>query len=483
MARIDEFLAPTVELRRLLHHDVDEGRDRLIRASNAQLQVLNLAKSQRRVEVVGPAGSGKSLVAVEKARRLAKEGWRTLFVCFNQALATAVLREFDDEAEAADRRPAVSTFHRLAETLATRAGLLGPKPANPGQDWFDGLAANLVPAIEALPDVRYDAIVIDEGQDFDADWLVGLELLLENPDDGILWVFHDPGQALFRDDVVAGLGLVAAGPVRGLPVASAGGRRWRPGSTGVRASRSRWPRAAGRRRSWRRRRARRPSRWFARRCTSCSSTKGVRPWQIVVLSGEIGVEERGLEAAAVRHRRAVERGDRRRRAVARAAGRGRARRAEGRRRGAVRDRAPVQGPRAAGRDPVRAARGGRSARPAPVHGLHARDDPPRRDRAAVAGPPGCSGASGDRALWPVAMSARQRNWPQSGCPPRPRRALLPGGHHRVPWRRVRRPSTRKRCLPGTAWCIGATSVTDKVARRFRMVRTTRTSSRAEEPRW
>ena len=32
-------------------------------------------------------------------------------------------------------------------------------------------------------------------------------MLLENPDDGILWVFHDPGQALFRDDVVGGLGL------------------------------------------------------------------------------------------------------------------------------------------------------------------------------------------------------------------------------------------------------------------------------------
>ena len=142
MARIDDFLAPTVELRRLIRHDVEEGSERLLRISNAQMLVLNVAKNQRRVEVVGPAGSGKSLVAVEKARRLAKEGWRTLFVCFNQALATAVLHEFDDEGEAPDRRPTVSTFHRLAETLATRAGLLGTKPANPGPDWFDGLAAN-----------------------------------------------------------------------------------------------------------------------------------------------------------------------------------------------------------------------------------------------------------------------------------------------------------------------------------------------------
>jgi hypothetical protein len=207
MARIDEYLAPTVELRRLLHHDVDEDRDRLARASIAQLLVLNHARGQRRAEVVGPAGSGKSLVAVAKARRLARDGWRTLFVCFNQALATSVLREIEERGGPADLRPTVSTFHRLAETLAGKAGLLGAKPANPGPEWFDGLTADLVPAIEALPDERYDAIVVDEGQDFEADWLLGLELLLENPDDGILWVFHDPGQALYRDDVVADLAL------------------------------------------------------------------------------------------------------------------------------------------------------------------------------------------------------------------------------------------------------------------------------------
>ena len=38
--------------------------------------------------------------------------------------------------------------------------------------------------------------------------------------------------------------------------------------------------------------------------------EGVRPWQVVVLSGAVGVEERGLAAAAVRQRRALERGDR-----------------------------------------------------------------------------------------------------------------------------------------------------------------------------
>jgi hypothetical protein len=207
--RIHEFLAPTVALRRLVRRDVEDGRDRLIDASRAQKIVLNQNRSKRRLEIVGPAGSGKSLVAVERARRLAREGFRTLFVCFNQPLATAVGREIDEDGEPADRRPIVTTFHRLCERLGTEAGVLPPKPAGAlPRDWWDvTLPGALDAAIDALPGERFHAIVIDEGQDFEPAWLASLGFLLHDPADGVLWVFHDPGQALFRDDRVAELGL------------------------------------------------------------------------------------------------------------------------------------------------------------------------------------------------------------------------------------------------------------------------------------
>ena len=207
--RIHEYLAPTVALHRLVRRDVEDGRDRLVDASRAQKTVLNQNRCKRRLEIVGPAGSGKSLVAVERARRLARDGFRTLFVCFNQPLATAVGREIDEDGEPPDRRPVVTTFHGLCERLGTRAGTLPPKPAGAlPRDWWDvTLPGALDAAIDALPEERFHAVVIDEGQDFEIAWLTSLEFLLHDPAGDVLWVFHDPGQALFRDDRVAELGL------------------------------------------------------------------------------------------------------------------------------------------------------------------------------------------------------------------------------------------------------------------------------------
>jgi hypothetical protein len=206
--RIHEYLAPTVALHRLIRRDVEDGRERLIEASRAQKIVLNQNRSKRRLEIVGPAGSGKSLVAVERARRLARDGFRTLFVCFNQPLATAVGREIEEDGEPPDRRPVVTTFHGLCERLGTQARVLPAKPLHLPRDWWDvTLPGALDAAIDKLPDERFHAIVIDEGQDFEPAWLTSLEFLFHDPADGVLWVFHDPGQALYRDDRVAELGL------------------------------------------------------------------------------------------------------------------------------------------------------------------------------------------------------------------------------------------------------------------------------------
>ena len=93
---LDEILAPTWSLRRLVRGRIEDDRAELLAASSEQALILNRARRLRRLEIVGPAGSGKSMLAAEKARRLAREGYRTLLICFNQRLATSLIHELGE---------------------------------------------------------------------------------------------------------------------------------------------------------------------------------------------------------------------------------------------------------------------------------------------------------------------------------------------------------------------------------------------------
>jgi len=185
LALVDEFLAPTVHLRPLVRRALDGAAAERLTATRAQRMVLDGIRNVRRAAIVGPAGSGKSILAGERARRLAREGARTLVVCFNRPLAVELADGLADALAPAGLE--VHTFHGLCETLAARAGLLPPAPPAPGAEWFDReLPAALDGAIAALPGLRFHAVIVDEGQYFARPWVESLDLLLDRPGEDVL---------------------------------------------------------------------------------------------------------------------------------------------------------------------------------------------------------------------------------------------------------------------------------------------------------
>lgn len=186
--------------------EVEQGEPEVFRLTQSQMQVLDTLRGRRRAAIVGPAGTGKTELAREKARRLAAEGFRTLLVCFNQPLAGML-------AEKLAGAPApggldVLTFHELCLRLGREANTLpDPEPAEKTRDWWDEILPSALDAAIPVVGGRYHAIVVDEGQDFAQPWLESLYLMLADPDNDVMYVFHDPDQALYRDDMVATLGL------------------------------------------------------------------------------------------------------------------------------------------------------------------------------------------------------------------------------------------------------------------------------------
>jgi len=177
----------------------DEDAARLTLTAR-QASILDVLRRQRRVMIAGGAGTGKTLIAREKATRLAAEGMRTLLLCYNRGLADH-LREQCTGLEGLD----VATFHQVCHRWIERAKeklgrdlVSDARNALPqGDEFHHHMPLALANAVDALGP-RYDAIVVDEAQDFGDEYWLPLEMMLTRPDQSMLYVFLDENQDIYR---------------------------------------------------------------------------------------------------------------------------------------------------------------------------------------------------------------------------------------------------------------------------------------------
>src|SRR5262249_11028120 len=151
-------LAPQVRLVPSLATRIEEDEVVLVRLTDEQIHILDTLAEVPRIAVKGPAGTGKTLVAMEKGRRLAPDGNRVLFLCFNRPLAEFL-------AERAGNFT-VKNFHALCRELATAAGLpwKPPKQRAAAKEYLETEPPQrLIEALDAYPDERWDSVIVDEG--------------------------------------------------------------------------------------------------------------------------------------------------------------------------------------------------------------------------------------------------------------------------------------------------------------------------------
>jgi hypothetical protein len=173
----------------------------IVRLSDEQVEVLRSVVSAPRLLVRGGAGSGKTLLALELARAAALEGRQVLLTCFNIALARWIGEVVADWGPLADRVRA-ATFHDLCHEAAAAIGDIPPRPPagnKPAAEtyWSGVLPERFLAALTAGRMGRYDAVIVDEGQDFHRDWFDLLEGLLRDPRHGTFVIFNDPAQDIF----------------------------------------------------------------------------------------------------------------------------------------------------------------------------------------------------------------------------------------------------------------------------------------------
>lgn len=191
--RIVTALAPRRDVRIHLGALAGAVREQVIRLTDEQFHVLDWLGTTGRGWVRGGPGTGKTLLAQEMARRLAAEGLDVLLLCFNGPLAGR-LEEF------ATGVPGVTatTFHEFCRRRARAAGLEAEvDAAQTSPEVYDHQLPELLLTAAGLTDVRHDAIVVDEAQDFQPHWWIALEAWLRTGRAGRVYAFYDETQDLY----------------------------------------------------------------------------------------------------------------------------------------------------------------------------------------------------------------------------------------------------------------------------------------------
>lgn len=199
MQAVERLFCRPVVVQAPLALAIDKEARRQIELTERQAVVLRSLSRQTRALVAGGAGTGKTLLAVKQARSFAAAGLRTLLVCFNRPLAAFLERQTSGTPNLR-----ALTFHKLAGEWVNRARtehdwdpLADAQEEDPDGDEFEThLPMALALATEAIDD-RYDAIVVDEGQDLPPDAWFALQLLLREDDEARLFIFFDPNQAVY----------------------------------------------------------------------------------------------------------------------------------------------------------------------------------------------------------------------------------------------------------------------------------------------
>ena len=162
--------------------------------ASQQEALLSFVSPNPRYVVTGSAGTGKTWLAVEQAKRWAHEGLRVAFVTYGRGVTTLV-QALVDEMPRRDRPDFVGTFHQLGYSW----GVVAPEGSD--QDYWDvEIPRLMIEASGAMdPGQRFDAFVVDEAQDFADSWWPALLSSARAIDDVRLAIFRDEEQAVFRD--------------------------------------------------------------------------------------------------------------------------------------------------------------------------------------------------------------------------------------------------------------------------------------------
>lgn len=166
----------------------------------------NLAKQigDKNRLIRGVAGSGKTIILASRAKLLSKQhpDWKILILCYNISLANAIQQMITHKMNEPEDLFDFDFSREIPERPVRNQNILV-------RNFHSWLKNDLKIKEHQIPDIiqkienneailpTYDAVLIDEGQDFEADWLRLVSLLINSNTQSLLLV-EDRAQTIYK---------------------------------------------------------------------------------------------------------------------------------------------------------------------------------------------------------------------------------------------------------------------------------------------
>lgn len=187
---------------------LDNVESHLVRLTAEQVQIMEALSMNTHLLIEGNAGTGKTLLAVDFAKKKDKQGKKVLYLTYNKNLANNVVRQIGDM----DHLTVINIHALFGKYVSVDVERMKENPQTYFSEILPEQFYEYVCSLDEneLEEVQYDLLIMDEGQDIVKPlYLYALDALLKNGLDQGEWaVFYDEKQNIYNPEYTEGMDIL-----------------------------------------------------------------------------------------------------------------------------------------------------------------------------------------------------------------------------------------------------------------------------------
>ena len=197
---LKQMFAKKIKFELSLKSKLRQQNKQIIEYDKQQLEILEVVEKQDRLIIEGRAGTGKSKLAEEISKRFAKKYKKVLFICGANKPFGVQLSLLMNDIENID----VFHFSGFCKELYDRAKITNDeikeiiKDKDLSKIPFYEIHQRLLEKSIEKTGIKYDALVVDEGQDINTKQWDSLLWSLHDPYKNPVYIFHDNNQKVYN---------------------------------------------------------------------------------------------------------------------------------------------------------------------------------------------------------------------------------------------------------------------------------------------